>query len=135
MNPYNAAALHNESRRCTSRQKIAPLLHRYKCHICQRFNPSVATAPVKDCTSPHRYKCRTCQKFKDPGGQIHAQLLFARNIHLLQSSKFSFQYLLQPPRSALEASMTTYQFSSLSQEAAERASPGHEIGGFFDLEA
>ncbi|KAF2785808.1 hypothetical protein K505DRAFT_261298, partial [Melanomma pulvis-pyrius CBS 109.77] len=31
------------------------------------------------------------------------QLLFTRNLSPLQSSKFSFEYLLLPPRSALEA--------------------------------
>ena len=34
-------------------------------------------------------------------GYTHIQLLFAWNPSLLQSSKFSFEYLLLPPRSAL----------------------------------
>ncbi len=32
----------------------------------------------------------------------HVQLLFTWNLSPLQSSKFSFEYLLLPPRSALE---------------------------------
>ncbi|KAF2488727.1 hypothetical protein BU16DRAFT_575972 [Lophium mytilinum] len=52
------------------------------------------------------------------------QLLFTRNLFPLQSSKFSFEYLLLPPRSALEAVQP-----GVTPKASSRAStPAYSLG-------
>ncbi|KAF1807809.1 hypothetical protein P152DRAFT_406772, partial [Eremomyces bilateralis CBS 781.70] len=55
------------------------------------------------------------------------QLLFTRNLSPLQSSTFSVEYLLLPPRSALETvqrGLTPYASTRISTPAY---SPGHRI--------
>ena len=55
------------------------------------------------------------------------QLLFTRNLSPLQSSKFSFEYLLLPPRSALEAVRP-----GITPKASSRAStPAYSLGHRF----
>ncbi|OCK86491.1 hypothetical protein K441DRAFT_599512, partial [Cenococcum geophilum 1.58] len=55
------------------------------------------------------------------------QLLFTRNLSPLQSSKFSFEYLLLPPRSALEAVLP-----GVTPKASSRAStPAYSLGHGF----
>ncbi|KAF1980625.1 hypothetical protein K402DRAFT_344037, partial [Aulographum hederae CBS 113979] len=55
------------------------------------------------------------------------QLLFTRNLSPLQSSKFSFEYLLLPPRSALEAVLP-----GVTPKASSRAStPAYSLGHRF----
>ena len=55
------------------------------------------------------------------------QLLFTRNLSPLQSSKFSFEYLLLPPRSALEAVRPGVTPKASSQAPTPAYSPGHNF--------
>ncbi|OAL56869.1 hypothetical protein IQ07DRAFT_651957 [Pyrenochaeta sp. DS3sAY3a] len=52
------------------------------------------------------------------------QLLFTRNLSPLQSSKFSFEYLLLPPRSALEAVRPRVTPKASSRASTPAYSPG-----------
>ncbi|KAF2622100.1 hypothetical protein BU25DRAFT_353006, partial [Macroventuria anomochaeta] len=54
------------------------------------------------------------------------QLLFTRNLSPLQSSKFSFEYLLLPPRSALEAVRPGVTPKASSRTPTPAYSPGHK---------
>ncbi|EMF07895.1 hypothetical protein SEPMUDRAFT_55206, partial [Sphaerulina musiva SO2202] len=55
------------------------------------------------------------------------QLLFTRNLSPLQSSKFSFEYLLLPPRSALEAVRPRITPKASSRASTPAYSPGHRF--------
>ncbi|ODQ49596.1 hypothetical protein SAICODRAFT_63049, partial [Saitoella complicata NRRL Y-17804] len=55
------------------------------------------------------------------------QLLFTRNLSPLQSSKFSFEYLLLPPRSALEAVRPGLTPKASSQTSTPAYSSGHRF--------
>ncbi|KAF1343505.1 hypothetical protein EJ07DRAFT_170175 [Lizonia empirigonia] len=54
------------------------------------------------------------------------QLLFTRNLSPLQSSKFSFEYLLLPPRSALEAVRPGVTPKASSRTSTPAYSLGHK---------
>ncbi|EMC90811.1 hypothetical protein BAUCODRAFT_80780, partial [Baudoinia panamericana UAMH 10762] len=55
------------------------------------------------------------------------QLLFTRNLSPLQSSKFSFEYLLLPPRSALEAVRPGVTPKASSRASTPAYSSGHRF--------
>ena len=55
------------------------------------------------------------------------QLLFTRNLSPLQSSKFSFEYLLLPPRSALEAVRPGVTPKASSRTSTPAYSSGHHV--------
>lgn len=60
-----------------------------------------------------------------PQGRLtRVQLLFTRNLSPLQSSKFSFEYLLLPPRSAPAAVPPGVTPKASSPTAAPAYSPG-----------
>ena len=55
----------------------------------------------------------------------HVQLLFTWNLSPLQSSKFSFEYLLLPPRSALGAVRPSVSAEASSRTPTPAYSSGH----------
>ncbi|KAH8800142.1 hypothetical protein F5884DRAFT_685931, partial [Xylogone sp. PMI_703] len=57
----------------------------------------------------------------------HVQLLFTWNLSPLQSSKFSFEYLLLPPRSALEAVRPGITPKASSLTSTPAYSPAHRF--------
>ena len=57
----------------------------------------------------------------------HVQLLLTWNLSPLQSSKISFEYLLLPPRSALEAVQPSITAQASSLTSTPAYSSGHQI--------
>ncbi|PKX88244.1 hypothetical protein BO70DRAFT_303511, partial [Aspergillus heteromorphus CBS 117.55] len=57
----------------------------------------------------------------------HVQLLFTWNLSPLQSSKFSFEYLLLPPRSALGAVRPGITPKASSRTPTPAYSSGHRF--------
>ena len=72
--------------------------------ISTRFPFGTGREPISGAGDTPRPRPALCRSYPVPQGRLtHAQLLFAWNPSLLRPSKFSFEYSLLPPRSALGA--------------------------------
>ena len=71
--------------------------------LCVTTKPTVRLWNINNMTFHEQRKIRISRSFPAIQGRLtHVQMLFTWNPSPLQSSKFAVEYLLLPPRSALD---------------------------------